>query len=729
MRQVFLHKGHAAVAEVPQPLLADHEVLVRVCYSFISSGTEGATMLASSKSLFEKFIHNATNNTTKVLGAIREHGFAGTQALIKENAEKILPLGYSCAGQVLAVGANVTTFVAGDYVACGGSTAAYHADVVAVPQQLIVRIKDPRWLKQASITTIGAIALQGIRRTQLQLGETVCVFGLGLIGQLTVQLAKQAGCYVIGIDIQEERLALAQKCGADLVLNAKTTNPVDDTTFATAHRGADATIITAASNDGALIQQAMLITRRKGRVVLVGDVRIDFDREPFYNKEIDFLISCSYGPGRYDATYEQQGIDYPYAYVRWTENRNMACFAELIERQQINIDPLISGQYDISAAADAYQSLQKGAGLGIVLSYESISPKEVSTKALGQPIPTVQAFTPSSETVNVGVVGVGGFAKIKLLPLLASLKQTNIHTIIDTNLAQAKTIANVYHAQAVDNAYQSLVENQAVKAVVIATPHAYHTQQAIDFLTTGKAVFVEKPAAVSFEQLDALQQFLAINDKSLFCVDFNRSFAPFVQDIKKVVYHRTNPLLITYRMNAGYLGTDHWIQSTQHRGRIVGEACHILELFCSLTDAQPVTIMASPLRGTTSDLLITDNFVATVTMSDGSCCSLTYTSLGDARMGKELMEIQYDGKSIVMRDFMELSGYGLPTAFNKKTTTQDKGHQALIQQFFDTVQGRRATAPIPVQRILDATMATLIVDQLVRQGGGTQHLTAEATSV
>jgi len=729
MRQVFLHKGHAAVAEVPQPFLDENLVLVKVHYSFISSGTEGATILASSKSLFEKFIQNTTNATTKVIGAVKEHGFAGTYALIKENTEKILPLGYSCAGQVLAVGAKVTAFVAGDYVACGGSTAAYHADVVAVPQQLIVRIKDPSHLKQASITTIGAIALQGFRRAQLQLGETVCVFGLGLIGQLTVQLAKKAGCSVIGIDIQEERLALAPKFGADVVLNAKTTNIVNDITFATAHRGVDATIVTAASSDGALIQQAMLTTRRKGRVVLVGDVKIDFDREPFYSKEIDFLISCSYGPGRYDTTYEQQGIDYPYAYVRWTENRNMACFAELIERKQINIDALINGSYDINAAADAYQSLQKGSCLGIVLSYESLETKKTVANPAEQPVTTAKSFTPSNNLVHVGIVGVGGFAKIKLLPLIASLKQTNIHTIIDTNIAQAKTVANVYRAQAVDNAYQSLLENQAVNAVIIATPHAYHTQQAIDFLTVGKAVFVEKPAAVSFEQLDTLQHFLTINDTGLFCVDFNRSHAPFIQDIKQAIHHRTNPLLITYRMNAGYLPTDHWIQSTLHRGRIVGEACHIFELFCFLTDAQPVTITAAPLRGTTSDLLITDNFVATLTMSDGSCCNLVYTSLGDARMGKELMEIQYDGKSIVMRDFVELCGYGLPASFNKKTSTADKGHKALIELFFDAVQGKRTGSPVPAKRILNATMTTLIVDQLIRQGGGTQHFTPEATSV
>lgn len=734
MRQVFLQKGKIHIQDVNPPLISDHQLLVRVHYSFISPGTESATIKASGKSFFVKYINNVTASTSKIIGAVKEHGISGTLALSQEKLNQSFHLGYSCAGQVIAVGAKVEKFRIGDYVACAGASFALHADVVSVPQNLVVKVKQPSALKYASLTTIGAIALQGVRRAQLQLGETVCIIGLGLIGQITLQLAKRAGCNIIAIDIQDDRLALAKKLGANMCLNPLSVDVIREIEFATGHHGVDATIITAASDSGVIIQQAMLATRRKGRVILVGDVKLDFDRDPFYAKEIDFLISCSYGPGRYDQSYELESVDYPYAYVRWTENRNMSYFVELLEQGHLNLAPLVSKEFDIKNAHAAYDSLKKECALGVILSYltphaglennfnEFIKPQQ-GNDASQVHDQVVKPYVHHQGIVNTSLIGVGGFAKVKLLPLLAKIKNVNIHSIIDTDTANAITIARVYKAQRVGNDYHKVVGDDDVKAAIIATPHAFHAEQALQCLAMGKAVLVEKPAAVSFEQLRALKSFFAQHKQSLFCVDFNRSCSPFMKKIKEAVVQRTNPMLITYRMNANYLPRGHWIQNEDNRGRIIGEACHIFELFSFLTDANPVSVMVNTLNATTDDLLITDNIIVTIAMSDGSVCSLIYSSVGNHGVGKEYMELFFDGKTITMNDYFELKGHGLHKNFDRKVKTQDKGHDELFAQFFKAAKSKHEPSPIPLDRILIATEVSLIVDKLARAGGGFEYLT------
>jgi predicted dehydrogenase/threonine dehydrogenase-like Zn-dependent dehydrogenase len=721
MKQLFLKKGQVFLQDVDVPKLTPNNILVRVQYSFISSGTEIATLHASSKSLFQKFKSNVSANVKKVKDAVSENGVAGTLALIKSKKYFSMSLGYSCSGVVVAVGSNVEKFKVGDMVACAGAGFANHAEVVTVPKNLAVKVLNKDLLLPSSLTTIGSIAMQGVRRADLRLGERVCVFGLGLIGQITVQLAKLSGCQVFGIDLQESRLELAKKLGADFIFNAAQVDLKKEIDFITNHYGVDTTIITASSSGGIVIQNAMESTRRKGKVVLVGDVKLDFDRDPFYSKEIDFLISCSYGPGRYDQSYELEGHDYPYSYVRWTENRNMELFVDLINKKQLDISPLISDVFELEKAESAYDYLKNNNALGVVLSYEQeplkIVEKTVAAEKITSKNPVRRSLGEDGK-LTTAVIGAGGFAKVKLLPLLSKNKNIKIDYIVDTDAANSRNISEQYGASGFGNDYQKIINNSDINFVVVATPHKLHAPQTIDLLNAGKAVFVEKPAVVNFDQLEQLENFLNKNSNNFYCVDFNRSFAPFNLAIKKELDKRKNPAIIYYRMNAGFIPKTHWIQSAQNRGRIIGEACHIFELFNFLLDAKPLSIAVQSINHNSDDLCSNDNVNVNIAMSDGSVCSLIYTSVGNGAIGKEHMEIFFDGKSILMDDYKTLNGFGLPKSFNKKTTAADKGHEFLLNQFALVVKKGEGSLPIPVERILLATRVSLVVDELAREGGG-----------
>ncbi len=723
MRQVFIAKGAVQLKDVCQPLLDDYSVLVCVRYSFISSGTEVATLKQAQQSVL---FSNIPQKVKKVLESVAKNGVQGTMELVRGRLQGDLQsLGYSCSGQVIVAGKKVVGIQAGDFVACAGAGLANHADIVCVPENLVVKISDEKFLRSASLTTIGAIALQGIRRAQPQLGETVCVIGLGLLGQITVQLAKRAGCRVIGIDLIPDRLRLAKRLGADKVLNATSDDVKSEVAFLTEHYGVDSTIITAASQSDAIVQQAMEVTRKKGRVVLVGDVGLNLQRAPFYAKEIDFLISCSYGPGRYDPSYEREGKDYPYAFVRWTENRNMQAFVSLIEQEKIDVHSLIAHEVPLHDLEKAYDFLKEGSGLGLVLNYgvaaEAIKlPQEIDDSACTIFKPAVNG------NVRVGLVGAGGFAKIKLMPIIAKLNKVKVNAVVDSDIANSMNAKTLYGAaKAMVDDKDLFTQEDLVDALVIASPHKFHCEQILNGLRHGKAVFCEKPMVTTFEQLDKLSAFLGTSASSRLCVDYNRSFAPYIQKIKQTLQGRTTPIIAHYRMNAGYIPAEHWVQSEIGAGRIIGEACHIFDLFYFLTDAHPVTVSVEVVHPCQKDIFPTDNFSAQISFSDGSVCTLLYTALGHAGLGKERLELFFDGKTIVMNDYKELQGFGLPSSFNEKTSSPDKGHDALVNQFFESIKHDTFVPPISFERLRSVAELTLTIDQLACEGGGKKEYTSQ----
>lgn len=723
MRQVFLEKGIIVVKEVAQPKLDDHSVLISVHYSFISSGTEAATIANFQD---DHLFSNIPQKIKAVLSSLSANGIDGTVGLVKGRLKGSLqPLGYSCSGRVIAVGKKVTVFRSGDFVACAGAGFAQHADVVCIPENLVVAVPGPEYLRQASITTLGAIALQGIRRAQVQLGEIVCVFGLGLLGQLTVQLAKASGCTVIGVDILPDRMALAKELGADHVFDGASENFEQAIIFLTNHKGVDVTLITASSKSNDIVQQSMNITRKKGKVVVVGDVGLGLERDLFYKKEIDFLISCSYGPGRYDYGYEMEGKDYPYSYVRWTEKRNMQSIIDLITHNKLRIDPLITQVYGVADAKKAYDVLHTRKALGVVLSYLpkhdfEFVPAQRDSFLLEQPLHFVAAKQEGK--IKVGIIGAGGFAKTKLLPLVSKLEDVVITAVADNDYSNAENVSRTYRAAKACIEEDELFQDNAIDVVVIASPHKFHYEQAVHALCRGKAVFLEKPMVTTFEQFKVLGAFLKNNPGAPLCVDYNRSFSPFIKKIKWELTERHSPLVMTYRMNAGYVSSDHWIQRDAGAGRIIGEACHIFDLFCFLTGANPTAVSVEALRPSSDDLFPTDNFATQISFDDGSICSLVYTSIGHVGLGKERMELFFDSKSIVMEDFVRLRGYGTSPMFDETVSMPDKGHKAILTSFFDSLRSEKREMPISVKRLNMVAELTLIVDKLACQGGGNEEL-------
>ncbi|MCX5925084.1 MAG: bi-domain-containing oxidoreductase [Candidatus Dependentiae bacterium] len=715
MKHIFLDKEAAVMKEVAQPFLDDHTILVSVYYSFISSDTEIEALINTKDGLFS----NVPYKIKKVLQLVShniDHDRI-TSTAREHNKIKSAAIGYSCAGRVVAIGKKVQRLSVGDLIACAGEGYAHYADLLCVPEHVAVRVHSQEHLRAASITTIGAIALQGIRRARLSLGEQVCVFGLGLIGQLMVQLAKIAGCAVVAIDTVPERLLLAKKLGADATYQLGQDDIIKEINMFTEHYGVDVALVTDALEGNALIKHAMEITRINGRVVIVGSMGLEEEQSFYCKKGVELLFSSFCGSGRYD---------YPYVDVRWTENKNMQAFVQLIEQGKIDIHSLLPTEVLVNAIGDTYKSVNDNNLLGVVLRYAHetkeaslVSYKSHAKIALHSPI----HFTPAiRDTISLGLIGAGDTAKKKLLPIVSKIKNARIDVIVDTDIANALAVSRMYGAAKTYSHDNQLFLHTDLDAVIIASPHIFHCDQALNALQQGKAVFLERPMATSNEQLSRLRTFLVSYPQAPFCVNYNRSSAPFIKKIKTIVEKRCTPLTIMYRMNVGLIPREKWIHTEVGAGRIIGDACHIFDVFCFLTGANPVSVSVQTMHASRDDIFPTDNFSAHIRFDDGSICVLIYSSLGHADLGRERMEVFVDGKTMVLDDYIRLFGFGVPSWFNETVLERDKGHDFLIRTFFDSLKQPLFVPPIAFNRLCMVAELSLLVDQLACEDGGSRRL-------
>ncbi len=705
MRQVLIRRGQVNVEEVPAPLVEPGHVLVEVAYSLISAGTEISGVQGSGKSLVQRALHQP-DKVIQVVDYLRKQGVQKTVAKVRGQLDAGHPTGYSCAGMVIQVGEGVTDLHIGDPVACAGALIANHAEIVLAPRNLVVKVPEGCDLKAAASVTLGAIAMQGVRRADPRLGEIVAVIGLGLLGQLTVQLLKAAGCRVIGFDVDKRRVELAQQLGADYTFIASEINYPNEVRQLTDDHGVDIVIITAASQSDALAQQAMEMTRKKGRVVVVGAVGLGLKRSPFYEKELDFLISCSYGPGRYDSNYEEQGVDYPYAFVRWTENRNMAEYLRLVSEGKLQLGQILEREYDLGDANQAYQELQSAAEkpLGVILRYPIDQQKGPAAKLTSK---VTLHSKPTRNKLNVAVIGAGGFAKGMHLPNLQTLSNLyHVRAIVSSTGSNAKGVAQQFSADYASSDYADVLKDPDVDVVLISTRHHLHAQQAEAAARAGKAIFLEKPMALNEAELDSLAATLAETGVP-FMVGFNRRFSPAAQRARTILQGRQGPLIMVYRVNAGYLAPTHWTQGTEGGGRMIGEACHMFDLFQFLVGpAKVAEVVATPMQAEVEHVSGADNVVTTVRYSDGSVATLLYTSLGAADYPKEMLEIYADGKVLALDDYKALRVYGTQMA-GWQASVVDKGHVAELQAFARYVRGESA-APIALDELVETTKVSFI---------------------
>jgi len=714
MKQVLIKSGSIIVEDIPSPSVDNGSVLVEVKYSLISTGTETTGVAASGESIVRKALRRP-EKIRQALSMVRTQGLSNTVDKVKSELESASPTGYSCAGIVINVGEDIQDIKTGERVACAGAGYANHAEIVCVPRNLVAPIPNELDLRQAASVTLGAIAMQGVRRAIPTFGETVAVMGLGLVGQLTVQILKAAGCRVVGADLVKSRVELAQNLGMDCGVLIGEADPVDQVMRYTSGMGADTTIIAAATQSDVPVQQAMEMTRKKGRVVVVGAVGLHLNRQPFYEKEIDFLISCSYGPGRYDQTYEKEGADYPYAYVRWTENRNMQEYLRMLVEGKVNFKALISEEYDISDAPEAYRALKESEDrpLGVLLRHgrEGEASAELDTPSIQRKILVNAKPIKKKGIINVAVIGAGSFAQSVHLPNLQKLADYyNIYTIVTRTGNNAKQIARKFGADYCSTDYQEILHNEDVDMVLIATRHNLHARMAMEAAKAGKAVFLEKPMALNQEELDELVKVL-VETQIPFMVGFNRRFSPSAVRAKEIISQRQNPIIVNYRVNAGYIPLDHWVHTEEGGGRIIGEACHMFDLFNYFTDSEVENVYVSAISSKTADISSRDNFTATLKYSDGSVCNLTYTALGSKDFGKEYIEIYADGKVLVINDFRILNVFGSKSNGIKSKTIQ-KGHLEEIINFSKFARSGIG-APISIEQMVNATEVSLIVESVV----------------
>lgn len=703
MKQVLVKSGKVYIEDVPCPAVAPGMALVRVSHSLISSGTESGFVSEGGAAGFLLKKARDPLNVEKVKRKIASVGVKGTIDLIRSKVLEFQAPGYSTAGVVIECGEGVTGFRAGDRVACAGVGYASHAEYNLVPEQLLTPLPDEVSFEEGAFVALGAIALQGVRQAAPALGETIVVLGLGLLGQLTAQLLRAAGCHVIGCDPLAPKRELAQQLGADAVCTPEEL-PGLAGELSGGH-GADAVIICAASKTSTVTRQACDVCRQKGRVVVVGAVGLELEREPLYLKEIDFRLSCSYGPGRYNPAYEERGLDYPIGYVRWTEGRNMSEFLRLVAEQRVRVRELITSVSAVDEAQRAYDAVLKGEGAAIaaLLRYDmESSPAAELRRTL-----VLKAASPVAGSLGVAVIGAGAFAQGYHLPNLKKISGCHLEAVVAKTGSKAKQVAERFGARYCTTDYREVLADERVQAVLIATRHNLHKEIALAAVEAGKHVFVEKPLALTAE--DAREIVDAVARKGvLLTVGFNRRFSEYVRLLKKAFDSSApGPKTILYRCNAGALPKGHWAADpVEGGGRILGEAVHFYDFCCWLVGSAPVSIEAQRLGP--SGAAAEDDVTALLRFADGSLATVAYCTTGHTLLGKERIECMGSGGAFVIEDFKRIVFPPVgEKAFGKR---EDKGQRQMLEHFIRAVRGE---GPLEVTAE-DGLRATRIACEVLR---------------
>lgn len=685
MKQVINRRGSIVVEDVPPPACGPGDVLIALTHSLISSGTELKSVAIAGQGLTTR-ARERPDLVKKVIGRAREQGISAAYRAVRDKLDEPKPLGYSAAGVVLETGREITRFSPGDRVACGGADAC-HSSIVSVGENLVVRIPQGVSSAHAAFATVGSIAVQGVRRVAPEFGEVAVVMGLGLIGQICVQVAKAAGLQVIGFDLDSVRVALARQLGADAAHVLGDPDPVEAVAQFTGGAGADLAIVAAATEASDPINQAMHLLRERGRISIVGVTGLNLARGSFYNKELDVFMSRSYGPGRYDRDYEVRGLDYPIGFVRWTENRNMAEVLRLIHDERLRVEPLISRMYRIDDAPAAYAALKdpESKPLGVLLEYGECAPAKTEPRVPARPARGTR------KQATVAVVGCGNFARLERLPYLRSMPKFRIGMLVGHTGAKVNQLAEQFGGAPCSTDYQDALKDPAIDLVLIATPHRLHAQIIVDAAAAGKDMLVEKPMAVNPDELDEVYR--AVSESGVrFSVGFNRRFAPASTRLQEWLKDRREPVSIVYRANVGLVPPDTPMHAPEEGGgRIVGEACHFFDYCAWLAGAPAISVAASTVSYSGDRFSGGDNLSSIVKFADGSTATIVYCTMGHGGLSKERIEVFCGGVAALVDDFKALAVHGRRTGAWEGR--QDKGHRGYMAA---VAEAMTTGAPLPI---------------------------------
>ncbi len=680
MKQIFRdRKGKIVVDDVPVPALDRGKVLVEVLYSVISSGTESRSLLSTKKDFSQKLKNPLS--VIRVVGKASRKGLPSLYRNLKSKLSVLAPLGYSCAGKVINVGDDVRDIAEGDLVACMSAEYAYHAEYLSIPRNLVVKIPQPVEMKDAAFTMIGCIALHAVRNIRVQLGEHVVVVGLGLIGQIVVQLLKLSGAKVYGIDTLPNRIVLAKKLGLDEGIVLKPSYQLEDVMSWTQGTGADAVLVCTTNTQHDILRKTAAVCRDKARFVVVGSFDLHLPYELFYRKELEFIVSRSSGPGRYDESFESANHEYPIGYVRWTERRNAEEFLSLLATKKLRLQELITREYPLMKAHDAYAALLKHDHLGIMLSYGNQKP---STSFVTTVPVTPQPL--SHEKISVAVAGLGVFAKNVQLPELANNSHYRLHTVVSKSGVQAKEVAKKFSASYCTTDYAEMLKNPDVQLVIITTRNNQHASMAIEAAQAGKHIFLEKPMAMNYREMKDI--ILAVQkNKVFFTLGLNRRFSPLAQAAKDILSQHQKPALIIYRFQDERAADRAWVENlTEGGGRVLHLCGHMVDVCSWLLNADPLDVFTKSVEARTSSVVNQDNVIMTSNFSDGSVATMIYSSLGNSALERERIEIYFDNKVIILKNYQSLEFIGIDRK-NITLPEPDNGYTRQLAEIAKRLQG------------------------------------------